>query len=101
MAAQIAASQNSANPPVHRDLRQATPPLAGHYWPRARSGILTSAALSHIIGGYCASGQPGDLAEQRHAWLSGGEVVAGVDHAACSVRVSLDEQQRRAIAADF
>ncbi|TMB92373.1 MAG: DUF3501 family protein [Chloroflexi bacterium] len=40
-------------------------------------------------------------AEQRHAWLSGAEVVAGVDHAACSVRVSLDEQQRRAIAADF
>ena len=39
--------------------------------------------------------------DQRSAWLDGAEVVAGVEHAACAVRVSLDEQQRRAIAADL
>jgi hypothetical protein len=40
-------------------------------------------------------------AEQRHAIVSGSPVATGSDHAACAVVVSLDENQRRAIAEDL
>jgi Protein of unknown function (DUF3501) len=39
--------------------------------------------------------------EQREAIRSGSSLIAGTDHAACAVAVGLDEEQRRAIAADL
>jgi hypothetical protein len=39
--------------------------------------------------------------EQREAIRSGSTLVAGTDHAACAVAVTLDEDQRRAIAEDL
>lgn len=39
--------------------------------------------------------------EQRDAIRSGSSLVAGTDHASCAVAVTLDEEQRRAIAADL
>jgi Protein of unknown function (DUF3501) len=39
--------------------------------------------------------------EQREAIRSGSSLVAGTDHAACAIAVTLDEDQRRAIVGDL
>ncbi len=40
-------------------------------------------------------------ADQCDAWLSGSPVAAGVEHSAIRARVELDDEQRRALAADL
>jgi Protein of unknown function (DUF3501) len=79
------------------------------------AGIQGSLFLE--IGGDRVSAEPDDSSSEepaaawhvafslddrhREAWLGGADVIAAVEHPACSARTQLSEEQRRAIGADL